>query len=41
MAKRKKDNKTNNDKQNITQKTNDRATRTPLKIGVISSGPEG
>jgi hypothetical protein len=25
--------RTNNDKQNITQKTKDRATRTPLKIG--------
>ena len=41
MAKRKKDKRTNNDKQSITQQTNDRATRTPLKIGVTSSAPEG
>jgi hypothetical protein len=29
----KKDKRTNNDLQNITQKTKDQATRTPLKIG--------
>jgi hypothetical protein len=37
-AKRK---KTNNDIQSITQKTNDRATRTPLKPDVITGDPEG
>jgi hypothetical protein len=31
MTKKKKDKRTNNDLQNITQKTKDRATRTPLK----------
>ena len=31
MAKRKITKKTNDDRQNITQKTNDRATRTPLR----------
>jgi hypothetical protein len=31
MAKKKKGKRTNNDLQNITQKTKDRATRTPLK----------
>ena len=31
MAKRKKCKRTNNDLQNITQKTKERATRTPLK----------
>ena len=31
MAKKKKDKRTNNDLQNITQKTKDRATRTTLK----------
>jgi hypothetical protein len=30
---KKKDKRTNNDLQNITQKTKDRVTRTPLKIG--------
>jgi len=30
--------KTNNDLQNTTQKTNDRATPTPLKMGVNSGG---
>ena len=30
----KKDERTNNDPQNITQKTKDRVTRTPLKTGV-------
>jgi hypothetical protein len=34
MAKRQKDKTTNNDPQNITQKTKDRVTRTPLKSGV-------
>jgi hypothetical protein len=34
----KKDKSTNNDIQNIGQKTNDRATRTPLKTG---GTPEG
>jgi len=33
MAKRKKNKRTNNDKRNITQKTKDRTTRTPLKTG--------
>jgi hypothetical protein len=33
LAENKKDKRTNNDLQNITQKTKDRATRTPLKIG--------
>ena len=33
--------KQNNDLQNITQKTNDRTTRTPLKTGVNSCAPEG
>jgi len=32
---------TKNDLQNITQKTKDRATRTPLKIGMNSDAPEG
>jgi hypothetical protein len=43
MAKRKrqKDKRTNNDLQNITQKTKDRATRTPLKPGENSGAPEG
>ena len=31
--KKKKDKRTNNDLQNTTQKTKDRATRTPLKTG--------
>ena len=31
----------NNDLQNITQKTKDRAKRTPLKPAVISYRPEG
>ena len=31
---------TNNDKQNITQKTKDRVTRTPLKPRVSSGAPE-
>jgi hypothetical protein len=33
MVKREKDKRTNNDVQNITQKTKDRVTRTPLKTG--------
>ena len=33
MGKRKKDKRTNNDLQNITHKTKDRVTRTPLKTG--------
>ena len=37
MAKRK---RTNNDLQNITHKTKDRVTRTPLKPGVNSGVPE-
>ena len=36
-----KDKRTNNDLQNITQKTKDRTTRTPLKHGVNSGAPEG
>ena len=35
------DKSTNNDLQNTTQKTKDRATRTPLKTRVKSSAPEG
>ena len=34
MAKRKKDKGTNNDLQNITHKSKDRVTRTPLKINL-------
>ena len=41
MAKKKKDKRTNNDLQNITHKTNDRGTRTPLKTWVNSGVPEG
>jgi len=41
MVKRKKDKRTNNDLQNTTQKTKDRATRTPLKPGMNSGAPEG
>ena len=37
----KKDKRTHNDLQNITQKTKDRATRTPLKTWVTSGVPEG
>ena len=37
----KKDKTTNKDLQNTTQKTKDRAARTPLKPGVISGAPEG
>jgi hypothetical protein len=32
MAKNKKDKRTNNDLQNITQKTKDRVTRIPLRV---------
>jgi len=32
---------TNNNLQNITHKTKDRVTRTPLKIGVNSGAPKG
>ena len=38
---KKKDKRTNNDLQNIAHKTNDRVTRTPLKIGVNSDATEG
>ena len=38
---KKKYKRTNNDLQNITHKTNDRATRTPLKLGMNSGVPEG
>ena len=38
MAKRK---MTNNDLQSTTQKTKDRATRTPLKVGLNTDAPEG
>jgi hypothetical protein len=36
-----KDKRTNNDLQNATQKTKERATRTTLKTGVNSGTPEG
>jgi len=38
---KKKDKRTNNDLQNITNKTKDRVTRTPLKPGANSGAPEG
>jgi hypothetical protein len=38
---KKKDKLTNNDLQNITQKSEDRATRNPLITGVNSGAPEG
>jgi hypothetical protein len=38
---KKKYKRTNNDLQNITQKTTDSATRTQLKTGVNSGAPEG
>jgi hypothetical protein len=41
MAKRKMDQRTNNDLQNITQKTKDRVTRTLLKPEVNSGFAEG
>ena len=37
---KKKDERTNNNLQNTTQKYKDRATRTPLKTGVNSDDPE-
>ena len=40
MDKRKKYKRTNNDLQNTTQKTKDRATRTPLKPKVIQNGKQ-
>ena len=40
MAKRK-GKKTNNDLQNITHKTKDRVTRTPLNTRMNSGAPEG
>jgi hypothetical protein len=36
-----KDKRTNNDLQNTTQKTKDRATRTPLKSGINPGAPGG
>ena len=41
MTKRKKDKRTNNDKQNTTQKTKGRETQNPLKTVVNSCVPEG
>jgi len=41
MDKRKKDKRTNNDLQNITQKTKDRATRPHIKPGSNSGSPGG
>jgi hypothetical protein len=41
MAKKKKYNRTNNDLQNTTQKTEDPVTGIPLKTGVNSGVPEG
>ena len=38
---KKKAKRTNNDLQNITHKTKDRVTRTPLKTGINSGAPEG
>jgi hypothetical protein len=37
----KKDERTNNDLQNITQKSKDRATLTPFKLGLNQGAPEG
>jgi hypothetical protein len=39
MTKRKKGKRANNDLQNITHKTKDRVTRTPLKQGVNAHAP--
>ena len=39
--KKTKDKSTNNDLQNITHKTKDRVTRTPLRTGINSGAPEG
>jgi len=41
FGQKKKDKKTNNDLQNTTHNTKDRAIRTPLKTGVNSCAPEG
>ena len=41
MTYKKKGKTTVTDLQNITQKSKDRATRTPLKTGVKSDTPEG
>ena len=41
MSKRQRAKRTNHDLQNITHKTKDRVTRTPLKLGVNSGSPEG
>jgi len=41
MTNGKKNKKTNNDQQNTTHKTKDRATRTHYKPGVNSGAPEG
>jgi len=41
MAETKKDKRTNNDLQSITQKTTDGATRTPVKTGANSGLREG
>jgi len=38
---KKKEKRTNNDLQNTTQKTKDRATRTTLKQGMNSCAPQG
>ena len=38
---KKKDKRTNNDLQNITQKSKDRAPQTPVKTEVNSGAPEG
>jgi len=40
LLKEKGQKRANNNLQNTTQKTKDRATRTPLKIGVNSGGRE-
>ena len=41
MVKRKRNKRTNNDLQNITQKAKDRATRIPLKSVLNSCAPKG
>jgi hypothetical protein len=41
MATIKKDKRTNNGLQNITEKTKDRVTRTPLKSGLNWGAPNG
>ena len=40
-GKQKKDKRTNSDLQNTAQKTTDRVTWTPLKLGVNAGAPEG